>query len=156
MTEATLNGMTDLDSLLYGTLDDLADMPEFKPFPIGAHKVKLTWDYSELKEKKCIKLTATYIEPVELADPSEVPPKAGDSTNNTYFLVKTDGTKNEYNEGAWKNMLAGLKDSFPGSPREIMDASQGAEVLLITKLRADKRDKNDIKYYTDFVSVAVI
>lgn len=156
MNDATLNEMNAMDDLLDATLDDLADMPEFKPFPAGAHKVSIAWDYSEYATKKQIKLTAKYIEPVELTDSDTVPPKAGDTTTQIFTMKKKDGTKNEIGEGQWKNMLAGLVGNFPGSNKEIMDSSSGAEVLLITKLRADKRDANDIKWYTDFVSIAVI
>ena len=42
MTEQTLN--LDIDNLLDGTLDDLADAPEFKPFPLGAHKIVMKWE----------------------------------------------------------------------------------------------------------------
>lgn len=156
MTEATLNNIDDLDSLLDGTLDDLADMPEFKPFPVGAHKVTIKWDYSELKEKKVIKLSATYVEPVELNDATEVPPKTGDKSTVTFFLRNKDGTVNEFGEGNWKTMLEGLKENFPGTNKEIMDASDGAECLLITKHQIDKRDPKDIKTYTKFEKIAVM
>lgn len=155
MTEQTLNTINDIESLLDANLDDLADMPEFKPFPVGGHKVTIQWDYSELKEKKIIKLSATYIEPVEIAD-GATPPAAGDKTTVTFFLRKKDGTVNEFGEGQWKAMLEGLSERFPGSAREIMDASNGAEVLLITKQQIDKSDKNDIKVYTKFEKIAVI
>lgn len=156
MTDTTLNAMDDIESLLDAKLDDLADMPEFKPFPIGAHKVTIQWDYSELKEKKVIKLSATYVEPVEFDDPNAIPPKAGDKCTVTFFLRKKDGTVNEFGEGQWKVMLEGLTERFPGSAREIMDSSNGAECLLITKVQVDKSDKNDIKTYTKFEKIAVM
>lgn len=156
MTETTLNAMDDIESLLDAKLDDLADMPEFKPFPAGAHKATIKWDYSELKEKKIIKLSAIYVEPVELNDTDAIPPKAGDKSTVTFFLRKKDGTVNEFGEGQWKLMLEGLSVSFPGTAKEIMDTSDGAEVLLITKIQQDKSDPKDIKNYTKFEKIAVL
>jgi hypothetical protein len=157
MTNETLNGMNDMDNLLDGTLDDLADMPEFKPFPAGAHRATIQWDYSKFAAEKIVELKITAIETVELANPEDTPVKAGDTTNQRLMFLKKDKTPNEIAQGQFKNLIKPLTEHFgTANNRETMDASNGAEVLVITKIRADKRDANDIKYYTDVTTLSVV
>lgn len=143
-----------MDDLLDGTLDDLADMPEFKPLPPGAHRLTIKWDYSTFPKDKIIKLEAKVVETVELSNATkDEPAKPGDELKFMFFFLKSDGSKSEFGEGAVKALLKPLSDHFGASSlRDSMDKSQGCEVLAITKLRADKRDKSDIKYYTEIVS----
>lgn len=129
--------MSNLDNILDATLDDLADMPSIVPFPDGAHKVKLSFKVDD--KKAAVILTITYIEPVEIPDTTAVVPAAGDK-NGVYFGLKTkEGKSNEYAQGALKNILVALKESFPGSTsKEIMASAEGAEVVIVTKVRFGK------------------
>lgn len=153
MTEAT---MVDIDSLLDGTLDDLADVPEFKPWPDGAHRATIKWDLKEVSGQKCPELTATAIETMELADPTnDQPLAANDSTSVLFMFKKKDGTANEIGQGQFKELIAPLVAATgAASPREAMDKANGMEVLLVSKKRADKNDKT--KFYTSFTSLQVI
>jgi hypothetical protein len=152
------NAAMDLDSLLDGTLDDLADMPEFKPFPAGAHRVTIKWDLTkEINGQKCPELTLTAIETVELSNPEETPVATGDTTNMMFMFKKKDGSRNELSEGKFKGLLKGLQEHFKtGSNRETIESSQGAECLAVTKIRKDDKDKDNIKYYTDVMSLTVM
>lgn len=147
----------DLDSILDATLDDLADMPEFKPFPAGTHRVTMEWSIKEINKQSCPELKLTIVETVELSNPDDVPGKAGDNTSLAYIFKKKDGTKNEIAEGQFKQVMQGLAESYGSkSPRELMAESQKAEVLVTTKVRTDKKDSNNIKHYTDLVALQVI
>ena len=44
-TSATLDAQAfNMDSLLEGTLDDLAQVPDFVAYPPGSHKVIINWE----------------------------------------------------------------------------------------------------------------
>lgn len=151
------NKQVDLDSLLDSTLDDLADMPEFKPFPAGAHRATIHMEVKLVNDIPSLDIKLTGIETVELANPEDTPLKEGDSTNQLIMLKKKDGTKNEFSEGKMKELLKPLASQFgTATNRETIEASNGAEVLVVTKLRKDDRNKDDIKYYTEIVSWQVV
>lgn len=156
MTQAN----NDLDSLLDATLDDLADIPEFKPFPAGAHKLTINFERKTDAVVPTIIVKLTYIEPVELAEnqiEGITEAKQGDTTNLLLQFKNKDGSKNEFAEGTFKMIIAGLKESFPGSTNgEIMEAAQGAEILAVTSVRANKKDPHDIKYNTNLVALSVV
>ena len=140
-----------IDSLLDGTLDDLADIPEFKPFPVGAHRVTIKWEVKAINTKPAIELTVTAIETLELTDPTATPLAKGDSTSVLFQFTKKDGSKNELAEGQFKELMRPLAAAFgTNSNRETMAASNGAEVSVITSQRkvTSKTDATDIKYYT--------
>lgn len=156
MNDAT--AMMDIDSLLDGTLDDLADMPEFKPFPIGAHRVTINMEQKVVGEIPSIEVKITALETVELTDPTATPCMAGDSTNVLFMLFKKDDKSgkmipNELGQGQFKNFMTSIAPSFPElkSNREIMEAAQGLEVLMSTGQRVDRKDKT--KVYTFIESV---
>lgn len=138
--------MSDLDNLLDCTLDDLADLPSFKPFPAGAHRVTLsleTDDISKRMKKPCVEANLTLIETVELADPNtpegEVS-KEGDTANTLFML------DNEFGQGALKAIAKPLGEALGcSSLREVVEQSKDVECLVITKIQVDKKD-SDKKY----------
>ena len=148
---------TSIDSLLDGTLDDLADVPEFKPFSAGAHKVIIKWHMKEISSKPVIMLNLTAVETVELKDATDAPIVAGDTTEVMFQLYTKDGRPNEIAQGQWKELLRPLAAHFgTKSNRETMDASNGAECLVVTGIRVNKKDLNDVKYYTSVDTIAII
>ncbi len=162
MSNSELNQNVSMDDLLDGTLDDLADMPEFKPFAPGAHKLKLKFEEKLINELKCVELNLTMVEVVELSNPEDTPPASGDTTNVLYMLQKKDdnGKKvaNDLGQGQLKEVLRALAPEFPEakSSRDIMAAANGYEILGVTGIRENKKDKNNIKRYTSLDSVSVI
>ena len=151
---------TSIDSLLDGVLDDLADIPAFKPFPIGAHRTTIKWELKAINEVPVVELTLTAVETVELTNPeTDKPVAAGDTTNVMFMLKKKDGSNNELAQGQWKELLKPLAAHIgTTSNRATMEASNGAEVLVITTVRksVSKTDATDIKYYTAVSSLSVI
>lgn len=155
MTTTAIN-TSDIDSLLDGTLDDLADIPAFKPFPAGAHRVIINWETKKISDKTAIELKVTAVETLELENPEETPVKAGDKTSTLYQFYKKDGTANEIAQGQFKEIMKSLALHFGAkSNRELMAESEGFEVAITTSIRTDKRDVNDIKYYTDIKNLVV-
>jgi hypothetical protein len=150
----------DIDSLLDGTLDDLSDVPEFKPFAPGAHQVKLGWKVEAINNIPSIKLKLTHVETLELTNPEDTAPVTGDTTEVAFMLKKKDGTKNELAEGQWKLILASIKQGLglddTASNREVMTASEGLEVVAVTEIRKQKANTPEEKSYTSVKSVTTI
>jgi hypothetical protein len=158
-----LNQNVSMDDLLDGTLDDLADVPEFKPFPAGAHKVRIFFDATKkINDMPAIEVKLVHVETVELNDPEDTMPAPGDSTNVIYILKKKDDkgnvVRNELAEGQFKELLKSLAPGFPEATtnRAIMEAANGFEVLAATSIRENKKDKNNIKYYTALDNVMLL
>jgi hypothetical protein len=143
----TQSNQSSLDNILDATLDDLADMPSIQLFPNGAHKATVSFKYDE--KKATVQIQLTYIEPLELSDPTANPPAAGDKNSVFFFLKKKDGSANEYAQGGLKNILTSLKSLGGSTSKEVMEAAEGAEVAVVTKIRVGKgeyegRDNLDI------------
>jgi len=134
--------MSDIDNLLGGTLDDLADMPEFKHFPDGVHKVRFDFVAKEVNKKPGVELKFTAIETMELSDATkDTPIIAGDETSVLLLFKNNDGSKNEFSEGTLKMVVGALREQFPGSNNgEILTAAKGAEVVIVTKLKENKNN----------------
>ena len=62
MTNETNQADFNLDALLDGTLDDLADVPGFETFNPGAHKVTINW--KKVDKKPAFSLGLTLVETV--------------------------------------------------------------------------------------------
>lgn len=140
----------DIDALLDGTLDDLADFPEFKPYPAGTHKILGTFVMKEINKKKGYELKMAAVETIELSNPSDEPLSKGAETSVFYDL------SNEYAQAAFKKLLAALAPSFPDakSNRALIEEVKNLELLVVTTLRSGKGDSKD-KQYTNVVEIAV-
>lgn len=134
--------MSDLDSLLDSQLDDLADMPEFKIYPAGAHRVIFNWESKEINKKPAVEFKFRAVETMELVDPNKDAPLAqGDECNVLLILKNNDGAKNEFSEGTLKMVAKELQTSFGGSSiKETLDNAKDAEVVIVTKVRENKNN----------------
>lgn len=135
--------MSDLDNILDSTLDDLADLPSFQPYAAGAHKVLVTMESAEISakmKKPCVETSFKYVECLELANPQDEEPKAGDEANTLSFL------DNEFGQGAFKAMATPLAEALGcSSLRDVIDQCKGIEVVILTSIQTDKKDP-DKKY----------
>lgn len=127
--------LDNLDQILDATLDDLDDLPEFKPFPAGGHKVLASFSVDKVNNKPVIKLDFKYIEKLELADPQDEVPKEGDVASTMFML------DNEYGVGNFKKCAAPFREALGfGSNREIVEGVKDVECIIITTIRKDKKD----------------
>jgi len=138
-----------LDSLLDGQLDDLADMPEFLPYPNGAHVCTIKFEAKTINAKSAIELSLVAVSTEELENPAEDKPLvAGAETSILYML------DNEYGQGSLKKDTAGLKEATGATTmRALFEAVNGAQALVVTKKRYDKKRE---QYFTGIVSIALI
>lgn len=154
----------DIDSLLDGTLDDLLDAPEFKPFPPGAHQVTIvSWEQKAMDDKKdsskknvMVVMKIKAIQTVETPAGSEEVCSPGQEENLSFFLVHHSSPQAmEIGQGAFKEIMKSLAGHFGAkSNRELMVDSTGAEVLITTSLRKDK--STPPKFYTRLEKLAVV
>lgn len=142
----------DMDVLLDGTLDDLADMPEFKPFPAGVHKVKINIEQKIIQTYPCFELKLTGIETKELPSGSKDEPLvAGHSTNVLYFMKHKNPQVAELGQGKLKELMKVFAEKYGAkSNRELIAEAQNSEVLIATGVR---EDKSKGKSYTEILSV---
>jgi len=138
-----------MDALLDGTLDDLADIPGFEPFRRGTHVAILNIEGPvKVGTHPAFKAKFKLKETVELANKGEEPQAPGAETEILYTM------DNEFGQGSFKKLLGWLNESFQkGTNREIIEAAQGAEVLIITDQRSNK-DKS--VFYTSLKELKVV
>jgi len=135
-------------NLLDETLDDLEDLPEFKVFPNGAHRVIISLENKDINDVPYRVINMRAVETVELADSSDEPLNLGDI--GSVMFNRT----NEFGRGAFKKVAQvlgahhGLKNI-----QEIMEASEGLECLVVTK---QKKGKNSDAVFLNLVSLEVI
>tara|TARA_R110000744_G_scaffold222789_1_gene341618 strand:- start:186 stop:611 length:426 start_codon:yes stop_codon:yes gene_type:complete len=141
--------MSDLDTLLDTKLDDLADLPEFKSFPRGAHRVLATFAMKEINDKPAVDLSFTLIETEELSDPQDAMPKAGDVSSTMFMLG------NEFGVGNLKKCALPFQEALQlETIRDVIDQVKDVECIIVTSLRADKNDKE--KFYLVVKEIAVV
>jgi hypothetical protein len=148
----TMNDQTNIDSLLDSTLDDLADLPEFKVFPAGAYNAAISFEVKKMGENMGVEMKITNHETVEMSEPTEEAPKPTATTSVSFML------NNEYGQGALKNALKSVAQGL-GLPegisnREIMEQSKGTMCLVVLNTRKDKNDAT--KVYQCLKSVTVL
>ena len=134
MTE--LNDTTSIDDLLDATLDDLEDLPEFKAFPVGAHRVSISLELKEVNDKQAIELSMKAMETLELAHPAKDEPlKEGDTGNMLFFL------DNEFARGSLKKITTPLAEALGTSTiRDLIEECKGVECVVATSLKKNKED----------------
>lgn len=142
----------DIDAMLDGTLDDLADLPEFKPYPAGTHAVILTIvdktaAKSRVNNHPGFEVKMKAVETLELANPDDTPLVAGAETSVLYLL------DNPIGQGSFKKLLASAAEHFGAkSNRELIADLQGATVAVVTRQR---QNKEKTQTYTDIVEMKV-
>lgn len=140
--------MSALDSLLDNSIDDLKDLPEFKCYPSGAHRVMFKWEEKEVNDVPYIIFNFKALETVELADAVADQPLEAGSESSVMFNLS-----NEFGQGKFKKAVAQLAKHYgTSSPRETLEAVQGAELTIVTKVR---QNKDKTQSYTDLDSFII-
>ena len=135
----------DMNSLLEGTLEGLSDLPEFKPFPAGSHHISILLEQKVVNNHPGFELKMKLIECKELAEPQkDTAPEAGSETSVLFLL------DNEIGQGQFKKLMQAAAAKFGSKPlKDLIQDTQNAEMLVITRLRENK--KNPGNFYTDIV-----
>lgn len=143
--------MSDIDNLLDATLDDLADLPVHTPFSPGVHRVAATMELKEINGNNCVILDFKGFESLELANPEDTPIKEGDLSGTMFQLG------NEFGEGKLKPIAKTFAEVLNTSTlRETIEQVTDIECVIVTSIRIDKRDPDDIKYYLNVKDLNVV
>lgn len=141
--------LSSVDALLDMNLDDLKDLPDFKPFNAGTHIVTLKWERKVVNKNPCVELGLKLVETVEQTDTTAAPNAVGSETSILYQLA------NEISQGKLKQVMVTLsKATGQTQMSAIIEASNGMTVKAVTSLRADKTDPT--KVYGDLKSIEVV
>ena len=128
-----------LGDLLDFNIDDLADLPAFKVLQPGAHKVVLNWEEKKIGDHPALELKVKLVETLELADSNGTPDEPGTESSVAFML------DNEFGQGNLKEVLKPIGAHLGiGKLAEIIEASNGMEVTVVTKQRKDKEDKDKV------------
>lgn len=136
-----------MDSLLDADLDSFADLPEFVVPPAGTYNAIIKEISTKaINNKPVVEIKFTIVETVELNDPASTPVTDGCEVSQAFFM------DSDFGQGALKKVLANIKEALgTNSLRELIEASAGFEVTMITKTRKDKND--DTKLYFQVVDM---
>lgn len=144
--------MSESFSLLDSSIDELADLEKFTPIPAGTHKLTFNWSKPDDEEKVIVALKMTVVETLEMANSSEPEPEPGKTSNMRFTLSMKDGSPvmsqsgkpNLFGQGQLKEILLALQPVFGGATlQEVMDNSEGAEVIATLKVRPSKNDPDN-------------
>lgn len=152
-------------SLLDATLDDLADLKKFEPLPKGAYRFGVNWEVPENDEFVIVQLKLTVKECLEIPGVEEDKfPEIGKAATFYMRLQRKDGEPmtwpsgevNDQDQGRFKEVLKAMAPLYNPdgtlTNREMMEASEGSEVIGLLGVRASKKDPdakfNEIKTLT--------
>lgn len=131
-----------IDSILDATLDDLADMPEFKPFPVGTHACLLTMATKTINKNPAVEWKLTAVETIELTNATDAPVKPGDTCNGAFMFVQKDGKPNEMAQGQFKDLLKPLAAHFnTPTNRATLEAIEGGVHVAVTMTQRESGGK---------------
>ena len=143
--------MTELDDLLDTTLDDLEDLPEFKPYPAGAHRALATFELKEINKKDAVELSFKYMECMELADPQDEMPKEEDTASTIFFL------DNEFGRGNLKLCSTPFGDALGfKTTREIIEGVKDVECVIISTIRYAKEDREKERPFLNIKQIDIV
>lgn len=136
-------------------LDDIADLPEFRPLPNGAYLVELEEgivqktvnEHASLEAKLVVKEVLECDEKSLDEKLGEKMPKAGDSTTLLFSL------DNEIGAGMLKKFLKPLAEGL-GYQKvgEVVENSRGLQVMVVLTRQWNKEKE---RYFQRFVTVAL-
>jgi hypothetical protein len=140
-----------MDDILDRSIDDLADLPEFKIPPTGMYKFEVSAAGKMINDKPAIEINVTIKETIELADaetPASELAKEGDKFSIAFFMRNKDGTTNEFAEGRLKAFAAPFQQHFGESNiKTLLKAHLKSSVLVTGKItkkaRKDDKEKFD-------------
>lgn len=134
--------MTDVNfDMLDRAIDELPDLKGFEPLPAGTYRIAMGWEKKEVAEKPAVAFKMKVLETIELANKNDTPPEEGKEADLLFILTNNDGEESELGLGQLKQILSEVAPYVGGeSASEVMENSEGAEVFVTLKVRANKKD----------------
>ena len=139
-----MENQNDNFDILDATPEDLLIFEGFQPINAGHVKVSLKPEIDkDSNGRPAVRLTLTLLEFIAPANPEEKLVEQGHKTTIFYSLYKKDGKPNQVGQGQLRQVVEVLRPVFgqEGSTnREILEASAGAEMECVLKVRVNKDD----------------
>jgi hypothetical protein len=126
---------TNLDAMLDMTLDDLADVPSYEPFPNGAYRVTCKLTQKEVGNHPCFEAMFAVVEVHELSNPEEDSAPAPGSEASVLYMMD-----NEFGQSNFKKFASPLaKVLGTRTLKELQEKlAEGYEFDIVTGLRKAK------------------
>jgi len=149
MTDKATQAAADMLDLLDKSIDDLADLPEFKVPATGVYKLHVTATTKAINDKPAVATSFTVREVVELEDssiPEEERAKAGDKFDMPFILKDKDGADSEVAWGRLKEFLKPFEAHFGEKNLKVLitgPLAQGVDITakVVKKQRKDDKEK---------------
>lgn len=143
-----IKSFANLDSLLDASLDDIADLPEFKVFPEGAYRLLLKWEEKEINKQAAVEFKFKLLEVLELGDAAVEAPAPESETSVAFMLGK------EFGLGNLKRVVTPIAQAIGATGmRQTLEALQSAEVVGVLKTR---QNKEKTATYQEIVSISLV
>src|SRR5690554_1482952 len=157
--------MSDVFDILDQTVEDLHDLPEFKPWPAGTYLVELNSEIEEVEQtlengnkvnREVPKLSFTFKEVVELDNMDDTPPAENTKFFLSTYLVKKNGERNVFGEGQLKMVLSALVDMYPDATtnRQLIETCSGTILAITVRPRKRKDAEGNMREETQILAVA--
>lgn len=156
MTNQAHDAMFDI---LDQSIDDLADLPEFKVPDTGMYRLAVTAEPKPINDKPAVVAKFRVINLIELADdsiPEEERAKENDKFDIPFILRDKEGNKSEIAEGRMKEFLAPFSAHFEEKNNKALIMNHLNSEVIITAKITKKQRKDDADKYSAQVSDIVI
>lgn len=130
------------------SLDDIADLPEFKNFPPGAYQVEVSLERKDINKHPAVVFNLKCLKVLELVNPDDEEIAEGTESNVSYMM------DNEFGAGKFKVIVAPLAELYETrNVAEIIRKSQKVQALAVIGSR-EAKEKN--KVYMELISLELI
>lgn len=145
----------DFDAILDKSIDDLADLPEFKVPDTGIYKLTVQAEAKPINDKPAVVCKYKVREVVELADssiPEESRAKRGDGFDVPFILKDNEGNDSEMAWGRMKEFMQPFEAHFGEKSIGALVKRLAAEPVDITAKVTKRQRKDDKEKFSASVS----
>ena len=147
------------DALLDKSIDDLADLPEFKVPDTCMYKLLMTTEGKAINEKPAVVAHFTVAELLELADdsvPENERAKNGDKFDIAFILKDKEGNDSEIAWGKLKQLTAPFSEHFEEKNlRTLLKEKLNTAVSITAKVTKKQRKDDKDKYQADVTDIVI-
>lgn len=129
------------------SLDDIADLPEFKNFPPGAYQVAVSLEKKDINKHPAVVFNLKCIKVLELVDPDSEEIAEGTESNVSYMM------DNEFGAGKFKAIVAPLAELC--ETRNVAEIIRKAKNVSALVVIGSRKAKETNKEYMELISLEV-
>ena len=130
------------------SLDDIADLPEFKNFPPVAYQVEVSLEKKDINKHPAVVFNLKCIKVLELVDPDSEEIAEGTESNVSYIM------DNEFGAGKFKAIVAPLAELY--ETRNVAEIIRKAKNVSALVVIGSRKAKETNKEYMELISLEII